>query len=80
MMRTFVAEPVGFFLLLLIVLPCCRVLFQPKAQKGKPAEKVVHPFSRKAAYLAREEIRLKRKERSEKMPRYERDIKFIWEE
>ncbi|KAM3622657.1 uncharacterized protein V6R79_001713 [Siganus canaliculatus] len=35
----------------------------PKAQKGKPAEKVVHPYSRKAAYLAREEIRLKRKER-----------------
>ncbi|XP_034543465.1 translation machinery-associated protein 16 [Notolabrus celidotus] len=35
----------------------------PKAQKGKPAEKAVHPFSRKAAYLAREEIRLKKKER-----------------
>ncbi|XP_059198594.1 translation machinery-associated protein 16 [Centropristis striata] len=37
----------------------------PKAQrgKGKPAEKVCHPFSRKAAYLAREEIRLKKKER-----------------
>ncbi|XP_018546439.1 translation machinery-associated protein 16 [Lates calcarifer] len=35
----------------------------PKAQKGKVSEKVVHPFSRKAAYLAREEIRLKRKER-----------------
>ncbi|XP_075889427.1 translation machinery-associated protein 16 [Nelusetta ayraudi] len=35
----------------------------PKAQKGKPAEKVVHPYSRKAAYLAREEIRLKKKER-----------------
>lgn len=35
----------------------------PKAQKGKPAEKVVHPYSRKAAYLAREELRLKKKER-----------------
>ncbi|XP_041839821.1 translation machinery-associated protein 16 [Melanotaenia boesemani] len=35
----------------------------PKTQKGKSAEKVVHPYSRKAAYLAREEIRLKRKER-----------------
>ncbi|XP_070683877.1 translation machinery-associated protein 16 [Pempheris klunzingeri] len=35
----------------------------PKAQKGKVPEKVVHPYSRKAAYLAREEIRLKRKER-----------------
>uniref|UniRef100_A0A8C6WZT1 Translation machinery-associated protein 16 n=1 Tax=Neogobius melanostomus TaxID=47308 RepID=A0A8C6WZT1_9GOBI len=35
----------------------------PKAQKGKPAEKAVHPFSRKAAYLAREELRLKKKER-----------------
>ncbi|XP_045897780.1 translation machinery-associated protein 16 [Micropterus dolomieu] len=34
----------------------------PKVQKGR-AEKVVHPFSRKAAYLAREEIRLKKKER-----------------
>ncbi|KAK7929139.1 hypothetical protein WMY93_005534 [Mugilogobius chulae] len=31
----------------------------PKAQKGKPAEKVVHPYSRKAAYLAREELREK---------------------
>lgn len=48
--------------------PCwfCRLfVFQPKAQKGKAAEKVVHPYSRKAAYLAREEIRLKRKERLE---------------
>uniref|UniRef100_A0A3Q3Q5H4 Translation machinery-associated protein 16 n=1 Tax=Monopterus albus TaxID=43700 RepID=A0A3Q3Q5H4_MONAL len=35
----------------------------PKVQKGKAAEKVVHPYSRKAACLAREEIRLKRKER-----------------
>ncbi|XP_072320097.1 translation machinery-associated protein 16 [Eucyclogobius newberryi] len=35
----------------------------PKVQKGKAAEKVVHPFSRKAAYLAREELRLKKKER-----------------
>ncbi|XP_068176886.1 translation machinery-associated protein 16 [Antennarius striatus] len=35
----------------------------PKAQKRKPAEKVVHPYSRKAAYLAREEIRLKKKDR-----------------
>ncbi|XP_020788672.1 translation machinery-associated protein 16 [Boleophthalmus pectinirostris] len=35
----------------------------PKAQKAKPAEKVVHPYSRKAAYLAREELRLKRKEK-----------------
>nr|XP_020509066.1 translation machinery-associated protein 16 isoform X2 [Labrus bergylta] len=35
----------------------------PRAQKGKAAEKVVHPYSRKAAYLAREEIRLKKKDR-----------------
>ncbi|XP_071779501.1 translation machinery-associated protein 16 [Centroberyx gerrardi] len=35
----------------------------PKAQKGKAPEKVVHPFSRKAAYLAREELRLGKKER-----------------
>ncbi|XP_040892941.1 translation machinery-associated protein 16 [Toxotes jaculatrix] len=35
----------------------------PKVQKGKVSEKVVHPYSRKAAYLAREEIRQKRKER-----------------
>lgn len=38
-------------------------VFQPKGQKGKAPEKVVHPYSRKAAYLAREENRLKRKER-----------------
>lgn len=38
-------------------------VFQPKIQKGKAPEKVVHPYSRKAAYLAREETRLKRKER-----------------
>uniref|UniRef100_A0A3Q3C016 Translation machinery-associated protein 16 n=1 Tax=Haplochromis burtoni TaxID=8153 RepID=A0A3Q3C016_HAPBU len=31
--------------------------------RGKPAEKVVHPYSRKAAYMAREECRLRRKER-----------------
>ncbi|XP_072240970.1 translation machinery-associated protein 16 [Leuresthes tenuis] len=35
----------------------------PKTQKTKGAEKVVHPYSRKAAYLVREEIRLKKKER-----------------
>ncbi|CAI5680749.1 translation machinery-associated protein 16 [Oreochromis niloticus] len=35
----------------------------PKTQRGKPAEKVVHPYSRKAAYMAREECRLRRKER-----------------
>ncbi|KAM4604472.1 translation machinery-associated protein 16 [Polymixia lowei] len=35
----------------------------PKAQKGKAPEKVVHPYSRKAAFLAREEIRLEKKER-----------------
>lgn len=40
-------------------------VFQPKIQKGKAPEKVVHPYSRKAAYLAREETRLKRKERWE---------------
>ncbi|XP_034455432.1 translation machinery-associated protein 16 [Hippoglossus hippoglossus] len=33
----------------------------PKVQKGKVHEKAVHPFSRKAAYLAREEIRLRKK-------------------
>ncbi|CAL8331305.1 unnamed protein product [Lota lota] len=32
-------------------------------KKGKAPEKVVHPYSRKAAYLAREEIRLDKKER-----------------
>ncbi|CAL8330407.1 unnamed protein product [Merluccius merluccius] len=43
----------------------------PKGQKGKAPEKVVHPYSRKAAYLAREEIRLDKKERqkSEKATR-----------
>ncbi|XP_015239376.1 PREDICTED: translation machinery-associated protein 16 [Cyprinodon variegatus] len=35
----------------------------PKSQRGKGADKVVHPYSRKAAYLNREEVRLKRKER-----------------
>lgn len=36
----------------------------PKAPRTRAAEKkVVHPFSRKAAYLAREELRLQRKER-----------------
>ncbi|KAL6110871.1 tma16 [Pungitius sinensis] len=37
----------------------------PKPGKGnaKSSEKVVHPYSRKAAYLAREEIRLKKKDR-----------------
>ncbi|XP_037122967.1 translation machinery-associated protein 16 [Syngnathus acus] len=36
----------------------------PKTQKkGKAPEKVVHPYSRKAAYLAREEIRLRKKDR-----------------
>ncbi|KAM9856501.1 translation machinery-associated protein 16 [Aulostomus maculatus] len=35
----------------------------PKTQKGKAPEKVVHPYSRKAAYLAREDLRLKRKQR-----------------
>ncbi|XP_029950573.1 translation machinery-associated protein 16 [Salarias fasciatus] len=34
----------------------------PKSQKGREKEKVVHPYSRKAAYLAREEIRLKKKD------------------
>ncbi|CAG12306.1 unnamed protein product, partial [Tetraodon nigroviridis] len=36
---------------------------QPKGPKGKAPEKVIHPYSRKAAYLAREENKLKRKER-----------------
>ncbi|XP_077575112.1 translation machinery-associated protein 16 [Stigmatopora nigra] len=36
----------------------------PKTQnKTKPVDKVVHPYSRKAAYMAREECRLKKKER-----------------
>lgn len=39
-------------------------VFQPKIQKGKAPEKVIHPYSRKAAYLAREETKQKRKERS----------------
>ncbi|CDQ89797.1 unnamed protein product [Oncorhynchus mykiss] len=45
----------------------------PKAGKGKPTqkEKVCHPYSRKAAYLASQEIRLGKKERqkSEKATR-----------
>eukprot|EP00063_Salmo_salar_P062601 XP_014037436.1 PREDICTED: translation machinery-associated protein 16 [Salmo salar] len=45
----------------------------PKAGKGKPSqkEKVCHPYSRKAAYLASQEIRLGKKERqkSEKATR-----------
>lgn len=40
-------------------------VFQPKIHKGKAPEKVIHPYSRKAAYLAREETKQKRKERSE---------------
>ncbi|XP_061686181.1 translation machinery-associated protein 16 [Syngnathoides biaculeatus] len=36
----------------------------PKTQmKRKAPDKVVHPYSRKAAYMAREEIRLQKKER-----------------
>ncbi|XP_024115487.1 translation machinery-associated protein 16 [Oryzias melastigma] len=35
----------------------------PKIQKSKAAEKVVHPYSRKASYLAREENKQKKKER-----------------
>lgn len=62
-------------------MPCVSLLLQPKAQKGKPAEKVVHPYSRKAAYLAREEIRLKKKERSEEkkteIARHGGDIRVI---
>ncbi|KAM4595055.1 translation machinery-associated protein 16 [Fundulus diaphanus] len=53
----------------------------PKTQKGKAAEKVVHPFSRKAAYLNREEIRLKRKEKmkSEKATRLSNTgEKLLW--
>lgn len=43
----------------------------PKAQRSRAAEKVVHPLSRRAAYLNREEVRLKRKDRmkSEKATR-----------
>ncbi|KAK0153890.1 Translation machinery-associated protein 16 [Merluccius polli] len=49
----------------------CQHRSNPKGQKGKAPEKVVHPYSRKAAYLAREEIRLDKKERqkSEKATR-----------
>ncbi|XP_014890512.1 LOW QUALITY PROTEIN: translation machinery-associated protein 16 [Poecilia latipinna] len=53
----------------------------PKAQKSKAADKVVHPFSRKAAYLNREEVRLKRKERmkSEKATRLSNiGEKLLW--
>ncbi|XP_012718360.2 translation machinery-associated protein 16 [Fundulus heteroclitus] len=53
----------------------------PKTQKGKAPEKVVHPFSRKAAYLNREEIRLKRKEKmkSEKATRLSNTgEKLLW--
>uniref|UniRef100_A0A3Q2P5V3 Translation machinery-associated protein 16 n=1 Tax=Fundulus heteroclitus TaxID=8078 RepID=A0A3Q2P5V3_FUNHE len=57
------------------------MLFLPKTQKGKAPEKVVHPFSRKAAYLNREEIRLKRKEKmkSEKATRLSNTgEKLLW--
>ncbi|XP_036827873.1 translation machinery-associated protein 16 isoform X1 [Oncorhynchus mykiss] len=51
----------------------CFVYTEPKAGKGKPTqkEKVCHPYSRKAAYLASQEIRLGKKERqkSEKATR-----------
>ncbi|XP_054912402.1 translation machinery-associated protein 16 [Poeciliopsis prolifica] len=53
----------------------------PKAQKSKAADKVVHPFSRKAAYLNREDVRLKRKERmkSEKATRLSNiGEKLLW--
>ncbi|XP_014857249.1 PREDICTED: translation machinery-associated protein 16 [Poecilia mexicana] len=53
----------------------------PKAQKSKAADKVVHPLSRKAAYLNREEVRLKRKERmkSEKATRLSNiGEKLLW--
>ncbi|MED6239951.1 translation machinery-associated protein 16 [Ataeniobius toweri] len=53
----------------------------PKTQKGKTADKVVHPYSRKAAYLNREEVRLKRKERmkSEKATRLSNiGEKLLW--
>ncbi|XP_034043340.1 translation machinery-associated protein 16 [Thalassophryne amazonica] len=33
----------------------------PKTQKSKTSEKVVHPYSRKAAYLARDELRAMKK-------------------
>ncbi|XP_034399487.1 translation machinery-associated protein 16 [Cyclopterus lumpus] len=36
---------------------------RPQKGNGKAPDKVVHPYSRKAAYLNREEIRLKKKER-----------------
>ncbi|XP_074485605.1 translation machinery-associated protein 16 [Sebastes fasciatus] len=36
---------------------------KPNKGRGKVPEKVCHPYSRKAAYLAREEIRLKKKDR-----------------
>ncbi|TNN89610.1 Translation machinery-associated protein 16 [Liparis tanakae] len=44
---------------------------RPQKGNGKAPDKVVHPFSRKAAYLAREEIRLKKKgrQRSDKATR-----------
>ncbi|KAM4750568.1 translation machinery-associated protein 16 [Anableps anableps] len=53
----------------------------PKTQRSKAADKVVHPFSRKAAYLNREEVRLKRKERmkSEKATRLSNmGEKLLW--
>ncbi|KAK5926243.1 hypothetical protein CgunFtcFv8_021832 [Champsocephalus gunnari] len=39
---------------------------KPNKGNGKAPEKVCHPYSRKAAYLAGEEIRLKKKNRSNK--------------
>ncbi|KAI4833056.1 hypothetical protein KUCAC02_015989, partial [Chaenocephalus aceratus] len=47
---------------------CFRIDTMPKPNKGngKAPEKVCHPYSRKAAYLAGEEIRLKKKNRSNK--------------
>ncbi|NP_001291152.1 translation machinery-associated protein 16 [Esox lucius] len=55
----------------------------PKAGKGKPSqkEKVCHPFSRKAAYLASQEIRLGKKDRqkSEKAARLNNmGEKLLW--
>ncbi|XP_033975875.1 translation machinery-associated protein 16-like [Trematomus bernacchii] len=39
---------------------------KPQKGKGKAPEKVCHPYSRKATYLAQKEIRLKKEERQNK--------------
>ncbi|XP_028300203.1 translation machinery-associated protein 16 [Gouania willdenowi] len=53
----------------------------PKANRTKDKDKAVHPYSRKAAYMNREEVRLKKKDRqkTEKASRlYNTGEKLLW--